>query len=168
MKYFGYLPSFEYSNLMATNLLVRAKIREYVLKNAAVYYSHNIEDGERPDSLATRYYGNSNYTWLIFYANDIYDPIFDWPLSHEALVNHLINKVGSLEVAKQNPYHYLLDDQYIIDRETYLDVTLPASRKKAVSIYDHEISENDKKREIKLIDQAYVRQIVNEMKRLFK
>jgi len=29
------------------------------------------------------------------------------------------------------------------------------------------VNENEKKREIKLIDQAYVRQIVNEMQRLF-
>lgn len=167
MQYFTYLPKFEYSELAATNILVRAKIREFVLTNAAVYYKHTIEDADRPDSLATRYYGNSNYTWLIFYANQIYDPFFDWPLSHEALINHLINKVGSLEIAKQTAHHYLLDDEYIIDQTTYNDVNIPASRKSIVSVYDHEMSENEKKREILLIDRTYVRQITNEMKRLF-
>lgn len=167
MKYFQFLPSFEYSNLAATNLLVRAKIRDHVLNNAAVYYKHRIEDGERADTLSTKYYGNSNYTWLIFYANDIFDPIFDWPLSHEALVAHMTNKVGSLEIAQQTPHHYLLDGEYIIDRETFLNPMVPMNRKQVVSVYDHELKENEKKREIRLIDKAYVRQIVNEMQRLF-
>jgi hypothetical protein len=167
MKYFQYLPTFDYSNLTVTNILARAKVREFVLNNASVYYKHRIADGERPDILASKYYGNSNYTWLIFYANDIFDPIFDWPLTGDALEAHMSNTVGSLEVAQQTPHHYLLDGQYIIDRETYMDINLPANRKRVVSVYEHHVNENEKKREIKLIDQAYVRQIVNEMQRLF-
>lgn len=167
MKYFQFLPSFEYSELAATNIMVRAKVREFVLQNSAVYYKHNIEDADRPDSLASRYYGNSNYTWLIFYANEIYDPFFDWPLSHQALISHLINKVGSLEIAKQTAHHYLLDDEYVIDQTTYNDVNIEASRKSIVSVYDHEMQKNEEKRSIILIDQLYVNQIVNEMKRLF-
>lgn len=167
MKYFQYLPSLEYLNLTATNILARAKVRDFVLNNATVYYKHRIDDGERPDTLASKYYGNSNYTWLIFYANDIFDPIFDWPLPSEALIADMVNTVGSLEVAQQTPHHYLLDGQYIIDRETYLDPNLPGNRKEMVSVYQHQVNENEKKREIKLIDEAYVRQIVNEMQRLF-
>jgi hypothetical protein len=167
MKYFQYLPSLDYSNLTITNILARAKVRDHVLNNAAVYYKHRIEDGERPDTLASKYYGNSNYAWLILYANDIFDPLFDWPLSHEALIAHMVNKVGSLEIAQQTPHHYLLDGQYIIDRSAFLDPNLPANRKEMVSVYEHEVKENEKKREIRLIDKAYIRQIVNEMQRLF-
>lgn len=168
MKYFEYLPSFEYSQLSATNIMVRAKIREYVLNNALIYYKHRIEDGQRPDFLSTEYYGNSNYTWLIFYANEIYDPIFDWPLTNEQLISYLENKVGSLEIAQQTPHHYLLDEKYIIDRATFLDVNLPANQKRMVTVYEHELNLNEEKRNIKLIDKAYVRQIVNEMQRLFE
>jgi hypothetical protein len=167
MKYFQYLPSLDYADLSATNILARAKVREHVLNNAVVYYTHRIQDGERPDTLATKYYGNSNYTWLIFYANDIFDPVFDWPLSSEALIAHMVNKIGSLEVAQQTPHHYLLDGQYIIDRQSFLDPNVPANRKRMVSVYEHEVNKNEKSREIKLIDKAYVRQIVNEMQRLF-
>lgn len=167
MKYFDYLPTFEYSELSATNIMVRAKVRDYVINNATVYYKHRIEDGDRPDTLATRYYGNSNYTWLIFYANEIYDPFFDWPLSHESLIAHMVSKVGSLEVAQRTPHHYLLDDNYIIDRITYLDGHLPQERKRIVTVYEHEVNENEKKRSIKIIDQVYARQITNEMKRIF-
>lgn len=167
MKYFEYLPSFEYSELAATNIMVRAKVREFVLNNAAVYYSHRIEDGERPDTLASKYYGNASYTWLIFYANNIFDPLFDWPLTTEAFIASLIHKFGTLQIAQQTPHHYLLEGKYIIDRETYLNPNVPANQKEIVTIYDHYLQLNEAKRDIKLIDQVYSRQIINEMKRLF-
>lgn len=167
MKYFEYLPTFEYSQISATNIMVRAKVREFVLNNAAVYYKHTIQDGQRPDTLATQYYGNSNYTWLIFYANNIYDPIFDWPLTNEQLISHLENKVGSLENAQQTPHHYLLDERYIIDKATYENVNVPANTKREVSVYEHELNLNEAKRNIIIIDVNYVRQIANEMQRLF-
>jgi hypothetical protein len=167
MKYFEYLPEIEYSELAATNIMVRAKVRDFVLNNAAVYYLHRIEDGERPDTLATKYYGNASYTWLIFYANDIFDPIFDWPMTSEQLNAHLINTYGNLQVAQQTPHHYLLDNEYIIDRETFLNPNIPFNRKSLVTLYDHHFQINEAKRDIKLIDEVYSRQIVNEMKRLF-
>jgi hypothetical protein len=167
MKYFEYLPQFEYSELAATNIMVRAKVREFVLNNAVVYYSHRIEDGERPDTLASKYYGNASYTWLIFYANDIFDPIFDWPLTNEAFIASLIHKFGNLQITQQTPHHYLLEGKYIIDRETYLNPNVPANQKEIVTVYDHYLQLNEAKRDIKLIDQVYSRQIVNEMKRLF-
>lgn len=147
--------------------MVRAKIREYVLNNAAIYYKHRIEEGERPDTLSTKYYGNASFTWLIFYANEIYDPIFDWPMSNEALAAHITNMFGSIQISQQTDHHYLLDEQYIIDRNTFQDTSLPANRKRAVSVFEHFVNENEKKREIKLIDDVYSMQIVNEMRRLF-
>jgi hypothetical protein len=165
MKYFDYFPKIEYSENTATNLLVRVKVREFVLSNASIYYQHRIEEGERPDTLATKYYGTSTFTWLLFYANDIYDPNFDWPMTSEALAAHITNTVGSLEIAQQTDHHYLLDEQYIIDRQTYLE--LPANRTRAVSVFDHFVDLNEKKREIKIIDEVYSLQIANEMRRLF-
>lgn len=168
MKYFEYLPKFEYSELSVTNILVRAKVREFVLNNAAVYYKYKIEDGERPDTLSSKYYGNSNYTWVIFYANNIYDPIFDWPLTNEQFNSYLTNRFGSLQVAHQTPHHYLLDDRYIIDKQTYEDPTTASVQKRMVSVYEHEMNENEAKRQIRVIDKVYVRQIVNEMQQLFE
>lgn len=168
MKYFEYLPTINYSDNEVTNITVRAKIREFVLNNASVYYKHRIEDTDRPDAIATRYYGNSSFTWLVFYANNIFDPLFDWPLTHDAFVSYLVNKVGSLENAKSTPHHYLLDGQYKIDRMTYEDPNIELIRKSVVSIYDNVLNDNEKKREISIIDSVYARQITNEMKRLFK
>jgi hypothetical protein len=168
MEYFSFLPQFDYCEKSATNIMVRAKVREYVLKNSAIFYTHIISENERPDSIASKYYGNGRYTWLLFYANNLFDPLFDWPLHSEEFIAYLENKVGSIQIAAQTPHHYLLDDKFVIDKPTFEDPMLPANRKRMVTVYEHEQKLNEKKREIKIIDKEYARQIMNEMKRLFK
>jgi hypothetical protein len=167
MRYFEYFPSFEYSNEPATNLIVRARVRHWVMENGTLYYKVVIRDGERPDTMASKYYGSSDYTWLLFYANDIYDPIFDWPLSQDQFLLYLTNKVGSLKIAQETPHHYLLDNKWVIDEYTFRDVMVPANTKRMVTVYEHETSLNDQKRNIKVIDKTYAQQIMNEMRRIF-
>ena len=61
----------------------------------------------------------------------------------------------------------MLDDKYIIDQSTYEDGTIDFNRKKIVTCYDNEFSINEQKRNIKIIDDIYVKQITNELKVLY-
>jgi hypothetical protein len=168
MKHFQYYPQIEYSGITMTNLMVRAKIRDAIKNETFVYYTFRVTDTDRPDILASKYYGNSNYTWAIFYANDIMDPLSQWPLTQNQFNRYIIKKYGSISYAQTTPHHYLLDNEFIIDKQTYEDVNLAASRKRVVSCYEHEEIENDKKRDIKIIDSRYISQLVNELSVIFK
>ena len=81
MEYFKHFQDFEYSNVNAINILARSKIKDYLKKNMCIYDDYYVKDHDRIDILADNYYGNSKYTWLIMYANDIYDPINDWVMN---------------------------------------------------------------------------------------
>jgi hypothetical protein len=151
-----------------TNLLVRAKIRDAVKNNSYTYYTYRISDADRPDILAAKYYGNGSYTWAIFYANDIMDPLTDWPLTQNNFNSFIIKKYGSIQISQLTPHHYLLDNQYIIDKSTYEDVNLAANRKSVVSNYVYENDLNDAKRDIKVVDSFYIQQLTNELKNIFK
>lgn len=180
MKHFYYYPKIEYSSQLATNITVRGKIRDALLKQNALYYKYTVSDGERPDIIASKYYGNSSYVWAIFYANNIFDPIFDWPLDSENFNSFIKSKYGSLELAKKTenaPCYYLLDKKYYIDQASYSDPTFPsqydsseqnAARKTKESQYDYETKINNKKRDIVVLDVQYLLQITNELKNLFK
>lgn len=171
MKHFSYFPSVEYGDVVLTNILLRAKIRDVVLDKAAVFYEYTVRDGERPDEISSRYYGNSDYTWAILYANEIYDPIHEWVKNGEQFYAYVKQKYGSVEKAAsqlEEPHHYLLDEEYVIDKTTFLDNSIEASRKRAVSNYEYEFEKNEARRNIKIIDVVYLRQIVNEMKNIFK
>jgi hypothetical protein len=100
MKHFTYFPIIEYSSKQATNILVRSKIRELVKQNTTGFYNHIVTDTDRPDTLSHAFYGTSNYTWLIFYANDIYDPFYDWPLSDRDFEKFIVSKYGSIGNAR--------------------------------------------------------------------
>ena len=171
MEHFKHTPTVEYTgNVVLKNIFLRARIRDAVLKQGAVFYEYTIQDSDRPDIIASKYYGNSAYTWILFYANDIFDPIHDWPKTTEQFYAYIKQKYGSIERAKselEEHHHYLLDDEFVIDRATYFSGEYDASRLRAVSHYDYEFELNEAKRNIKIMDATYMLQINNEFKNIF-
>ena len=155
--YFNNLPTIEYGTKVARNLITRPKIKEFILGNPNVIYDYVIKDGERPDIIANAYYGDSNFVWLIFLANNIVDPYYDWPLTQEQFKDFIIDKYGSVETAKNTIKHYKHKTKgTLITKETYdLNATMQkieASDYQSVDVYTFEDEANEAKRTIKLID----------------
>lgn len=80
---------------LVTNITFRVGILKEVLNNASSYYYYTIKDGETPEIVADNAYRDPEAHWIILYANDIYDPQYDWPLNDKAFKNYLINKYRS-------------------------------------------------------------------------
>jgi len=165
--YFSNIPSIEYGTKVATNLIARPKVKEFILNNPNVVYDYVVKDGERPDQVASAYYGESNFVWLIFLANDIVDPYHDWPLTQSQLKELLNIKYGSNAIAKSTILHYKHNTKgTLITKETFdLNATMQkiqSSDYTAINAYDFEDDKNESKRLIKLIDtrlasQAYAK-----------
>jgi hypothetical protein len=89
------------------NILFRVGIiKEVMEQNIDAYYYYTIRDSDRPETLAERVYGSPEAHWIILYANNIYDPYYDWPMETKAFEKYIIKKYGSLEWAKTNYHHY--------------------------------------------------------------
>jgi hypothetical protein len=196
MQYFDTLPkiiktdSFGNSVVM-TDLLARCSIIPEILKNPLVYYDYDVQDGDTPEIVAYKYYGDSYRYWVVLFANKITDPQWDWPLSSNDFDAFILNKYQSF-----NPYstvhHYeKIITQYdattqtttvkniIIDEDTYNSLatgtntyTLPTGSvtititKSAVSYYDYELNLNESKRSIKILKMRY-RFFINAAIKLF-
>lgn len=130
MKHFYAYPKIEYSNNLATNLLVRGKIRDAVLNNTTLYYKYRVDDLMRPEILSYKYYGSPYYAWAIYYANNMTHPTFDWPMNQREFDKYILEKYGSLQKAQSkysdggkinhdSIHHYLLNNNHIIDRQTF-------------------------------------------------
>ncbi|MFN4975950.1 MAG: hypothetical protein ACK5GV_11950 [Bacteroidota bacterium] len=179
MRHFVYYPKIEYSNNLAVNITVRARIREAVMSNAGLYYKYTIEDGERFDIISHKYYGNSDYVWAIFYANNIIDPVADTPKSHNEFIAYIKAKYGNIQSPSQTTHHYEYIDTfskktYIIDEATYynyLGQYEPYSDSlrtvRIVSQYDYEFELNESKRNIVVLDKQYLGSITNELENIF-
>jgi hypothetical protein len=89
-----------------TDLTFRFSVIKDAIKSISSYYDYVIRDGETPEMLADRVYNDPEGYWVILYANDIYDPQYDWPLDSNAFKRYIIGKYGSTQAAKSNIHHY--------------------------------------------------------------
>lgn len=89
-----------------TNVFFRLRVVREVLSNSSTYYEHLVMDGDTPEILAEKVYGDSEAHWVILLANDILDPQYDWPLGYDAFNKYIIKKYGSIEAAKTTYHHY--------------------------------------------------------------
>jgi len=71
--------------VLATNIMKRFRIRRSVVDNRSFYYNYELQDNERPEVLAYKFYGKSDLHWLIMMTNNIRDPYIDWPIDQHAL-----------------------------------------------------------------------------------
>jgi hypothetical protein len=161
------------------NIMLKAHILDSVLSKFEVFHPYIITEGERADTIAAEYYKDSKYTWLIYMTNNMKDPYYSWPLDYKDFISYLIKKYGSIPTAQSTIAHYkytgLGETQEEIDRiswtmteETYDLLGTPGTDGwTPVYAFDHEVEENDEKRNIVLIDADYVPQIRKEISRLF-
>ena len=165
----------------STNIMVRYKIRDVVLKYTESLFNYVVRDGEKPFVVADRYYGRPELSEFILITNSIIDPYFDWPLSSSEFDDYIETKYGSVPTATQTVYAYY---QIIQPRTQYYDGTIVEERslrvdqstylglvdeeRKLVYAYDYEHDLNESKREISLIKPSYIPQIEEELKNIFK
>ena len=100
-SFFNRYPTFTYADSTATNIFIRTAIRDAIKNKVTVFFPYTITEGERPDIIAQDYYGSSKYDWLIYFANNIIDPYYEWPLSNYDFYAYIINKYGSVDEASQ-------------------------------------------------------------------
>jgi len=158
------------------NLMERAKLKSLVANDIVAYFPYSIMEGERPDHVSKKVYGNVKYTWLIFLINDISDPIYDWPLGTREFGAFIKNKYGTLATATSTIHHYeqilrtrveatgttdaITEARIEIDETTY--DTLAVAARNIKYCYDWEVDRNEAKRDIKLIDRNFVADILTE------
>lgn len=120
MAYFEELPNLEYVNrfpntksndetVVAKNLFKRAQLREDILSIITGFDYYSIIDGERPDQIAEKLYGEAELDWIILVANNIINLENDWPLTPSQLNSYMINKYGSEEAINQIRYYKTLE-----------------------------------------------------------
>ncbi len=158
--------------MLMIDILQRVKIRDILKDQRLVFYTYQVKDGETPEVIASKLYGDSSLHWIVLLSNDVVDAQYlDWPLSYDDLNKTIQKKYGTskqdgLIYAYSTIDHY--EDKYgsIIDEYTYLH--LPASERMSVSVYDQEYNKNEQKRIIKLLDKKYAQQIDNELTEILK
>ena len=77
---------------LVTDLFRRIKIRDKIKSEASVYTEYFVTNGERPEHIAQKHFGNPELHWVVLITNDITDALYDWPLTFTAFEEFLNEK----------------------------------------------------------------------------
>jgi hypothetical protein len=188
-----------------------------IVENVSLFYDYQVKDGETPEIIADKLYGDPKRHWIVLLFNKLYNPYYEFPLITEQLNDYIIAKYGQTLAQSQTTIHHYEErvthavflngmpdstytDKYTISAlqqnattglvearpslpstaDTYIigpsytenfgsGVTVTNSYEyHAISNYNFEMQENEKRRSIKLLDASYVGNVESEFRRLMR
>ena len=104
-----------------------------------------MQDGESPDYISYKFYGNPGYDWIIMLTNNVHSMYDDWPRNSVDLDAFIIEKYGSLSSAMSTVKYYYNSSLDIIDETTYNNLASTARRSETQYEYELRVNSNKAK-----------------------
>jgi len=170
--YFSNFPLIIYDSVgngnfkIVTNLMKRVAMRTKVRTNTLLFDTYDVKEGETPEILADKLYGDSNLHWIILYVNNITDRYHQWPMSSGQFNDFIADKYSNIDAV----HHYEVS-QTSGDTSVKIDIgtdTTGYSEADLTTITNREFEEErqDTIRQIRLLDPTYVPQFIEEFETL--
>ena len=172
-------PFSESDYVTAKNFFRRYKINDNVFSYVAFLQKYTIVDGDRPDTLAEKLYGDPFYDWVILLTNNLVNAQYDWPMSNYSLSKILEKEfddpygtIHHYETYEYGPYPAGLRVDAVFYNKTHkLNINGQIVTKngneicRPVTIVEHYTAENEKKREIYLLKPTFLTAFVDEFRK---
>ena len=151
-----------------TNLLRRVCLRTKLKSNTLLYDTYNVKEGETPEMIAHKLYGDPELHWIILLINEVTDRYHQWPMSLPQFQEYLVDKYDNPDGIHHYETSQDSGDTKVkievfneVDDDAYTGLTPITNR-------EYEEGEQDKKRKIRLVDPSFVEQFVDEFKVLME
>jgi len=170
--YFSYMPNIYYDFTDADgkqtlkvlkDITTNVRLIRSLLENITVYDEYDIVDGETPEIIAAKVYGNPLYHWVIMLANEKFDYREDFPLDYTNLMKRVESIYGTGDVNVYGTHHY---EATLVDGHTYI-VNSDHPDAYPVSNFEYEDRLNESKRRIKLISKPVLDAVVKQYSQMF-
>lgn len=170
MSYFSMFPNILYDakgngqSTVMKDIFRRVKLKSAERVVGFDYY--DVQDGEAPEIIAHKYYGDVGLHWTILVANDIVDYYHQWPMSMQTFEQYVTEKYTNPAAV----HHYEVTATSG-DTTTVIDVgmnTTDYGSATAVSNYQYEQKLNDEKAKIRLIQPRFIEDFVKEFETKIK
>ena len=149
-----------------TNLLRRVGMRAKLKSNTLLYDTYNVKEGETPEIIAHKLYGDTQLHWIILLINDITDRYHQWPMSGGQFLDYLNDKYSNPDAIHHYETTQTSGDTKVkievfneVDDDAYTGLTPITNR-------EYEEQEQDKRRKIRLLDPSFVEQFIDEYQKL--
>jgi len=144
-------------SIAIVDITKNTRVLKEVLSNITLYDEYDVKDGETPEIIAEKIYGNALYHWIILLVNERYDGILDFPQPDRVIEKLISEKYGIGNEHK--PHHYVKD---VNNDDKFYVVSPDTPGATVVTNHDYEFNLNEEKRRIKLISPSLVQQVINE------
>ena len=149
---------------LVTNLLKRVGVRAKVKVNTLFFDTYDVKEGETPEIIADKLYGDPELHWAVLFVNGITDRYHQWPMSSSQFLAFINDKYSNVDAA----HHYEIaqtsgDTTIKIDVGT-VNTDHPTAT--AVTNFEYEEKVQDEVRKIRLLDPIYIEPFVAEYERL--
>ena len=176
MSYFSQFPKLAYDmkgnnvRKLLPDILRRVKLRAKIKSGGMLFDRYDVKDGEKPEDIAFKWFGDASLHWVILMTNDVTDRYYGWPMNHAQFAEFLTDKYGDNIDAI---HHYEITKssgrttgQGPSDYSHLVEVNSDTDNATSISNRQFEERDQDKKRQIQLLDKALLGNFITEFDRL--
>ena len=152
------------------DILRRVKVRSGLASSRFVFDKYNVKEGEKPEDVAFKYYGDAQYHWVIMMINNITDRYYEWPMRQADFADFLTDKYGA--GSEDSVHHYELAQTSgatsSSDNSHMLEVNSDTDGATAITNREYEERQQENFRQIRLLDEKYLDAFTEEFFGLIK
>ena len=153
------------------DILRRVKQRNAIKDGQFVFDNYDVKDGEKPEDIAYKWFGDAELHWVILMTNNVTDRYYEWPMNS-------VQFQAFLEDKYDNPdgiHHYEITrdsgrttGQGPNDYSYLVECNSDTANAVSVSNREYEEREQDRKRSIRLLNQTYLSDFLEEFDKLIQ
>jgi hypothetical protein len=175
MSFFSRFPLLAYDIKNTENykvlpdILRRVKLRTSIKGSTLLFDTYDVKDGERPEDVAFKWFGDAELHWVILMTNNVLDRYYDWPMSQQQLEVFLKDKYSNPDAI----HHYetprtsgRTTGQGPFDYSYLVEVNSDTDNASSISNREFEERKQDQKRSIRLLDKRYLPDFIDEFNNL--
>ena len=177
-KYFKQFPLLEYNlsgvngnSQEVTDIFRRVKVRSKIADNVTLFDKFDVHEGEKPEDVAYKAYGDADYFWVITLVNNIVNRYYDWPLDEYNFQQYVADKYSNPD----GIHHYEITQSSgkqtgdgPADYSHKLEVNSDTVGAQSVSNIEYERRLQDQKRQIRILLPAYLGAFEDEFTKLIR
>lgn len=177
MSYFSRFPMMVYdvknngNYKILPDILRRVKQRNAIASGQFIFDNYDVKNGEKPEDIAYKWFGDAQLHWVILMTNNVTDRFHQWPMSQPQFQKFLEDKYDNPD----GIHHYEItkssgktSSSGPNDYSHLVEVNSDTDNASSISNREYEERLQDKYRSIKLLNQRFLSDFLEEFDKLIK
>ena len=153
------------------DILKRVKQRNAIKSGQFIFDTYDVRNGEKPEDIAYKWFGDAQLHWVILMTNDVTDRYYQWPMNDAQFEEFIADKYSNPDAV----HHYEVTKdsgrttgQGPNDYSHLVEVNSDTDNAISISNREYEERVQDKNRSIRLLNQRFLSDFMEEFDKLIK